>query len=397
MSEGPTVVIVGAGIAGLALALALAERGIASHLLERATRLEEVGAGLQLSPNATRVLAGLGLGPGLDAVGVRPAAIAIRDAAAGREIVRLPLGPAFEAAHGAPYVVVHRGDLQALLLDAVARRPEITLSLGAVVDRVEDGADAVAVEATIAGARRRLVADVLVGADGVWSRVRGDVLRAGGAVYSGRTAWRATLPVEALPAGGDFGSVTGLWLGAKAHLVHYPIRAGRAFNIVAAVDDTWADERWNVVGDRDDLIRHFADWPADVRRLLELPETWRKWALCAAPPTAPWVRGRIALIGDAQHGMLPFVAQGGAMAIEDAAVLARRLADTGAPVADRLAAYADDRRRRVADVVATARRNATVYHLAGLPALARNAAMRLMGPKRLLGGMEWIYGWRDAA
>lgn len=395
MAERLPVLIVGAGIAGLTLSLALARRGIASAILERAPYLDEVGAGLQLSPNASRILQGLGLGPSLDATGFRPQAIAIRDAATAEEIVRLPLGPAFEAAHGAPYVVIHRGDLQAALLAAVKASPAITLQLGVSIDAVVPGADEVVVEAICGAARRTFTAEALIGADGVWSTVRTTVLKGRPAAYSGRTAWRATFPVEAWTGGLDVATTTGLWLGPDAHLVHYPIRTGREINLVAAVDDDWIDERWDVAGDRSDLERTFRGWPEPVRRMLSLPDAWRKWALCAAPAHGRWCEGRVALIGDAVHGMLPFVAQGGAMAIEDAAVLARHLADTGRAVDARLAAYAAERRPRVEDVVANARRNATVYHLGGFAAKARNTAMRLMGPRRLLAGMEWIYGWRD--
>jgi salicylate hydroxylase len=397
MAERPPVLIVGAGIAGLTASLALAARGVATVVLERAPYLDEVGAGLQLSPNASRILVGLGLGGALDAAGVRPEAIAIRDAAADREIVRLPLGPAFEAAHAAPYVVIHRGDLQAALLGAVRRTSAVTLHLGVAIDAIRPGTEGVTVDAVCGATRRSLEGAALVGADGVWSTVRTSVLGGGPAAYSGRTAWRATFPAAAWTGDSDVLRSTGLWLGPDAHLVHYPIRAGREINLVVAVDDRWIDERWDVVGDRTDLDRIFAAWPDTVRRLLALPESWRKWALCAAPADAPWHRGRVALIGDAVHGMLPFVAQGGAMAIEDAAVLARHLADESRPVTERLAAYAEERRPRVRDVVAAARRNATVYHLGGFAAKARNATMRLLGGRRLIDGMEWIYGWRDAA
>ncbi len=397
MTERVPVAIVGAGIAGLTLSLALARRGIRSRIVERAAVLAEVGAGLQLSPNASRLLIDLGLGPALDAAAVRPEALAVRDARGGGEIVRLPLGAAVEAAYGAPYLVIHRADLQAALLAAVRGSDAITLDLGATLDEV------VTVDGTVGVRSRagdqepvRWSVEALVGADGVRSWTRGNVLGAGPAVYTGRTAWRATLPIETVPDRGDLSSVSGLWLGAKAHLVHYPVKGGREINLVAAVDDAWRDEGWDVPGDPDVLQRAFRTWPDPVRRLLAAPASWRKWALCGAPPDAPWTRGRIALIGDAQHAMLPFVAQGGAMAIEDAAVLARHIADGQGPMEARLAAFAAARGARVRAVVATARRNATVYHLSGLPAVARNAALRAMGPKGLARSMDWIWGWRDA-
>lgn len=393
--EGP-VLVVGAGIAGLTLALSLAARGIASRIYERAGHLEEVGAGLQLSPNASRILLALGLGPDLERTAVRPEAIVIRDARAADEIARLPLGAAFEREHGAPYLVVHRADLQAALLAAVRREPRIELHLGAVLEDVRDTRDGLRAAVVVGASAQTVEGRALVGADGVWSTVRTRILGGGAAVYSGRTAWRATFPAERWTGGLDLATTTGLWLGRDAHLVHYPVRAGREINVVAAVDDHWIDQRWDVVGDPADLDRIFGRWPEPVRRLLAEAGSWRKWALCGAPDGGSWTAGRVALIGDAAHGMLPFVAQGGAMAIEDAAVLARLLAEGTGTVPERLAAYVRARRPRVGRVVAAARRNADVYHLGGAAASARNFAMRLLGPARLLGRMEWIYGWRDA-
>lgn len=389
------VAIVGAGIAGLTLALALARRGVECMVLERAAVLAEVGAGLQLSPNASRVLRDLGLGDAIDRAGVRPAALVVRDAAAGgRAIVRLPLGSAIEATYGAPYVVIHRGDLQAALLDAVRSTPGIGLTTGVDVRAID--VTAAAARLTLAGGPvTDVTADVVVGADGVRSFVRRHVFGGGDAAYTGRTAWRATFPAEAEPAGLELATATGLWLGGGAHLVHYPIRAGREINLVAAVDDGWREDGWDVAGNPAVLLEAFAGWPPAVLDLLARPTAWRRWALCGAPDDTPWRRGRAVLIGDAQHAMLPFVAQGGAMAIEDAAVLARHLADPAQPLDDRLARFEAARRDRVRAVVATARRNASVYHLTGLPAAARNAAMRVLGPKGLARQMDWIWGWRE--
>lgn len=396
-SGGRPAVIVGAGIAGLTTALALARRGLGSVILERAPVLSEVGAGIQLSPNASGILQSLGLGPALDRVGVRPEAIVLRDAAGeGRTIVRLPLGTAVEARHGAPYLVVHRADLQAALLEAVQREPLVRLHLGSTLEAVEDTGDGVVVRAWCGAAEHRIEGSLVVGADGIWSAVRVKVLGGPGGRYSGRTAWRATLPASAVPSGFEMNRTTGLWLGPRAHLVHYPIRAGREVNVVACVDDDWIDERWDVVGDPADLARAFRGWPPAIRDgLLAAPTTWRKWALCMVPPQTVWTRGSIALIGDAAHAMLPFAAQGGAMAIEDAAVLARHVASAGKPMADRLAAYAAERRPRTSAVVDTARRNATVYHLSGLAAGARNIALRVLGSGGMMRQMDWIWGWKD--
>lgn len=395
MAELPPVVIVGAGIAGLVAALALARRGRSVTLVERAVHLEEVGAGIQLSPNASRVLLDLGLGDALRPSAVAPTAIRIRDARSNADIVRLPLGD-IEARYGAPYWVVHRGDLQAGLLAAVGNTPGITLQLGGYIEATKDDKDGLVADILFGESRRKMPAEALIGADGVWSKMRTLALGGGPAVYSGRIAWRAVLPAEvaASVAIEDLTRATSLWLGSKIHLVTYPIRGGGLVNLIAATDGDWLEPRWDVPGDPAEIAAAFAAWPEPVRRLVSMPEKWRKWALCRAP-NGPWTKGRTALIGDAAHAMLPFVAQGGAMAIEDAAVLARHLADTSRPVDRRLAAYAAERRPRALKIADAAARNGRIYHLSGFAADSRNAVIRLMGPDRMLARMDWIWGWRD--
>lgn len=395
MAEKKPVVVAGAGIAGLTAALSLARTGMDVIVLERADHLAEIGAGLQLSPNASRILIDLGLGPALRETAVVPRAILIRDARGGETVAELPLSPAIEADYGAPYWVVHRGDLQAALLERVKAEPRIRLELGTCLEGAHEEPDALVVDAWIAATRKSLRAEALIGADGVWSQTRVKLLGGKPARYSGRTAWRTTLSAAAVAETGiaEIGVSTGLWLGDRAHLVHYPIRAGREINLIAAVDDDWIEQRWDVPGDPSDLLKAFAGWPAPVRDLLTRPCQWRKWALCAVDDE-PWTKGRIALIGDAAHAMLPFVAQGGAMAIEDAAVLARELARTDRPVSDRLKAYAASRRPRATKVAAAARQNATTYHLSGLAASARNLGMRILGPRLLMKRMDWIWRWQ---
>lgn len=397
MSGHPPVVVVGAGIAGLTLAISLARAGLRVVVLERAMRLSEVGAGLQLSPNATNVLLNLGLGSALDATGVRPEAVTIRSALTGADIVRMPLGKSMIARYGAPYIVIHRADLQSLLLHALGEEPRVRLKLGVETLAYRQGAEGVEVDIRSEDGEETVAGALLVGADGVRSQVRQAVIGGGKALYSGHTAWRATLPVASWSAAARHADETGLWLGARAHLVHYPIDAGRQVNLVAVVDDDWREEGWDAPGDPAEIAAVFADWPETVRSLVALPESWRRWALCAAPASRPWVRGRTVLVGDAAHAMLPFVAQGAAMAIEDARVLTAALTRGREPtIAGRLHAYEARRRARVESVVRMARRNGAIYHLGGLAAKARDLTLAIAGADRLLAAMDWIYGWRPA-
>lgn len=394
MPGHPPVVIIGAGIAGLTLSLCLARAGVRVTLLERTSALQEVGAGLQLSPNATNILFNLGLGSALDATGLRPESIVIRDATTGGTLISMPLGEAMVTRYGAPYIVIHRADLQTVLREAVENEPRVRMHLGIEVDDVRQTAEGVEVDVIEHGVKATVRGAVLVGADGVHSMVRQKVMGGGPAVYSGRTAWRATIAADDWPDAERYAEETSLWLGPKAHLVSYSIDAGRAVNIVAVIDDDWRDEGWDVPGEKAQIEAAFAAWPKPARDLIALPTAWRKWALCGAPGGTAWVDRRVVLIGDAVHAMLPFVAQGAAIAIEDARMLAMALAHGEAPVTERLDLYAELRRPRADRVVAMARRNGVIYHLSGLPARARNLVMRLMGPHQLMRAMDWIYGWR---
>lgn len=395
MPDHLPVVVVGAGIAGLTLSLCLARAGVRVIVIDRAQELREVGAGLQLSPNASAILFHLGLGSALDATGIRPEAIAIRDGSSGHLIVRLPLGEATVERYGAPYIVIHRADLQGTLLAAVEQEPRVSLHLGVDIDSLQEDETGVTVVGREAGQPVEFRGGVLVGADGVRSMVRETVMGGGPAVYTGRTAWRATFKAEGFIAQSFRHNETGLWLGRQAHLVHYAIDAGREINLVAAIDDVWNDDGWDVPGDPKQIQAAFARWPEPVRKLIAMPESWRKWALCEAPRDTPWTRGRAVLIGDAVHGMAPFVAQGAAMAIEDARVLSGVLASgTGGDVEERLSDFAERRKARTDKVAAAARRNGRIYHLGGAAAKARNLGMRALGAERLIAGMDWIYGWR---
>jgi salicylate hydroxylase len=386
------VLIVGGGIGGLALSLALARAGVASHVLERRAAWSEAGAGIQLSPNATRVLAALGVDERLTPLAGLPEAIVVRDARSARTLQRLPLGDWIRTRHGAPYWQVHRRDLQAALVAAVEAQPGITVTLGAEVIGIEETEAAVC--ARIASGAV-VTGRVLVGADGVHSFVRATHLGLGEPRFTGRTAARAVLAAGAnsrllTP------TETGVWLAPGAHIVHYPVRGGREIALVVVRSETWCDEDWSAPvaeGQIEAVLRTTAPALAEE---IGTGHGWRRWALLEMPALPRWSTGRVTLLGDAAHPTFPFLAQGGALALEDAWVLGRLLGETrtSGDAAGALAAYERARRERTSRVVAAARRNGVVFHLAGLAATARNLAMRAIPGERVMTGYDWVYGWR---
>jgi salicylate hydroxylase len=398
-----TIVIAGAGIGGLTASLALAGQGFRVVVLEKAERLEEAGAGLQLSPNASRVLIDLGLQPRLAARTVTPDAISIMSARSGGEIVRLPLGETATSRAGAPYWVVHRADLQAALQAHVNDNPDIELRLGCQFEDVVGHAKGLTVVQRSGMTRRQELALALVGADGIWSTVRHHLFPEVQPKFSGLIAWRGTLEATQLPREYTSSRVQ-LWMGPKAHLVAYPISGARQINVVAVVPGTWNRPGWSARGEANEIKRAFASsrWPGPARMMVGAVDDWRKWALFTAPDGGGWADGAIALLGDAAHAMLPFAAQGAGMAIEDAAVLAKCLGEYlaesrnegGPTIAAAMQRYARLRRSRVMRVQRAARQAARIYHLTGAAAFARDLAIKAMGAKRMLARQDWIYDWR---
>lgn len=391
-----TVVIVGAGVGGLTLALALARRGFPSMVLEQAEQLETTGAGIQLSPNATRILHELGLGDTLRTYAAVPAAVRVVSAT-GREIVRVPLGAVAEARYGAPYWVVHRGDLQTTLSEAVRAVPEIILRLGT---RAEDYAfhqDGVALRCRTGSQLIAVRGLALVGADGLWSTIRAQSAGEHHPRFGRRSAWRALVPADSVAA--EFRAPTiHLWLGRHAHLVHYPVKSGAMINIVAIASDRWEGHGWSEVGLREDLLARFgaSEWAPSARALLEAPERWSKWALYDRPPLRSAGSGPVTLLGDAAHPVLPFLAQGAALAIEDAWVLTEALAATPDDPARAMRAYEAVRYARARKVQRAARSNGLIYHLSGIPAFVRDRVMQALGGEALLKRYDWLYGWTPA-
>jgi salicylate hydroxylase len=389
------VIVAGAGIAGLTAALAMARAGLRVTVLEQAAKLEETGAGIQLSPNASRVLIALGLRERLAGTVMMPQAIRVMAGGSGREIVRIPLGESAERRYGAPYWTIHRGDLQAALADAAQSAQDVTLRLGIKVDDFAAHVHGV----TVQGRGGRQVIDergvALIGADGIWSGISEKLNRQRKPRFAHRTAWRALVPADSVPD--EFREpLVHLWLGLDAHLVHYPVKGGRLINIVAIVHDEWSETGWQASGERDVILRRFARWSwADkVRDLIATPEQWLKWALYDRGGAFRGGEGPVTLIGDAAHPMLPFLAQGAGMAIEDAAVLADMLGKYLDDPADALRAYEGARRVRTARAQQASRRQARIYGRSGPEALIRNLGMKMLGGERLRARYDWLYSWQ---
>jgi salicylate hydroxylase len=388
--------VAGAGIGGLTAALTLARAGWRVTVLERAPAIEEVGAGIQIPPNACRVLERYGLLHRIRREAGAPEYLIMRRARDGSELIRVPLGAIADLRWKAPYLVIHRADLQAALLDFVAREPAIAVKTGAAALGFASSDKGVQVGGRMGRINVRFDGDLLVAADGLRSALRGRMGFGPGdaPVYSGRTAWRALVPAEAAPPQA-LRLASSLWLGPRAHLVHYPVRAGRLVNLVAIVEDAWrgaeGEDIWAVPGEPAEMRRRFARWRAEARDLIEAATEWRRWPLFDRNPVSRWSVERAVLLGDAAHPVLPFLAQGAALAIEDAAALGDAAARRGGDIRAIIADYERARIRRAALVNTASRRQGGVYHLAGPLALARDLALRSLGPERLMQRLDWLY------
>lgn len=391
MTDRPFI-IAGAGIAGLTLALTLARQGRAVTLIEKRTRIDEVGAGLQISPNASRILIDLGLGPALSRVAGEPAELIVRDGKSATTLSRMAQGDAMREAYGAPYWHIHRADLQTALLDAVRSEPGLQLSFGRAIAGLQQTEHSVRVDTETAnGTRTTLEGEALIGADGVWTRTAALLGDGSEPRFTGYTAWRASLPMDEAPALFR-DNVTGLWLGPQSHLVHYPLRAGRVLNIVAIVSDRSAEPGWSRPGDKQSCEARFRSWAKPVRELLSVVPEWNIWSLYDRAPRPNAARGRATLIGDAFHPVLPFLAQGAAMAIEDTAVLTHCLAHHD-DVSTAFKAYVAERAPRTRRVQQEARFNGKIYHMRAPLSWARNLKLKNTSAADLARRYAWLYGY----
>jgi salicylate hydroxylase len=354
MTASNKVVVIGGGIGGLVSALALLKRGLEVEVYEQAARLGEVGAGIQISPNGTRVLLALGLEERLRRIAVNPLRKEIRHWHTGKTWNWYDLGATSAQRYGAPHVLLHRGDLHGLLVDAVQRLKRDAIHLSRrCVDVTQSGEYADVRFETGETVRAAFV----IGADGIHSKVRERLFGPGRPEFTGCVAWRAVVPMERLPAGAAT-RVSTNWLGPRGHVLHYPIRGGELLNFLGIVErDDWQVESWTVQGTMSELAGDYQGWHPDVQAIIRNMDTPFKWALMVRGPMERWSKGRITLLGDACHPILPFLGQGGVMAIEDAYVMAACLKKYFADPATAGARYEDIRRERTAAVVRKSHEN----------------------------------------
>ena len=387
------VLISGGGIGGLTAALCLIHHGHDVLVLERAPELEEVGAGIQIPPNAMKVFQALGIDRALDANGFRPEALEARMGQSGRQLFHAPLGEPTIHRWGAPYLHIHRADYIAVLEAALCGKAPGHLQLSAEVAGFDHTNSGVDVHLSDGG---KVSGDVLIGADGIHSPVRAQMLGAETPEFTGNVAWRAVVPMDALGDRAPPPSAC-IWMGRGRHCVTYRLRSGELANLVAVVErDDWTTESWTERGTREVALAHFADWHPTIRAILENTSDLFRWALFDRPPLKTWVDGSVALLGDAAHPMLPFMAQGAAMAVEDAWVLAQSLS-ANSSISDALQAYEYARHARTSKVQAGSRANAKTFHKRSIPAqLATYGPMWLAGrvsPSIVHQRQDWLYGY----
>lgn len=382
------VLIAGGGIGGLTCALAFARREMDVHVFEQAATFGEIGAGIQLSPNCVRVLHDLGLEPRLRRIAFLPEGTQMRDWKTGTMISTNALGASAISAYGFPYYHVHRADLMDALVAHAREQPNVHLHAGSRCEGFVQTEQGVEIQIKQENRQQRYTGALLIGADGIHSVTRAQLFGTEAPQFTGNVAWRALVPVERLPKG-LVQPVATVWMGPGKHFVHYYVRGGTLVNCVCVIEkDGWEVESWTQRGDREELERDFAGWHETVKVLIDNMDRdgCYKWALFDRPPMAQWSEGRATLLGDACHPTLPFMAQGAAMAIEDAAVLVACVGDTN-DVAQALRRYESLRRTRTSRIQLGSRANAKLFHLRPPYSWLRNRALgRARG-----NAMDWVF------
>jgi 3-hydroxybenzoate 6-monooxygenase len=383
------VIVAGGGIGGIAAALALVRQGLAVKVLEQASELGEIGAGIQLGPNAFSAFDALGVGDAARARAVHIEEMVMHDALDETLVGRIPTGEAFRQRFGNPYAVIHRADVHHTLLEAARRATGIEVMTRTQVQAVEQDGHGVTV---IDSEGRRHHGRALIGADGVKSAVRrqcvGDEAR-----VSGHVVYRAVVAREDFPADLRWNAAS-IWVGPNCHLVHYPLRGGEQYNVVVTFHSRQA-ETWGVSeGNADEVQSYFEGICPRARQLIELPLSWKRWATADREPIGTWSFGRVTLLGDAAHPTLQYLAQGACMALEDAVTLGEALRRCGPDLEAAFVLYERSRVARTARVVLSAREMGRLFHAQGVERLVRNDLWKGRTPERFYDALEWLYSWR---
>ena len=393
VNSGLPVLVAGGGIGGLSAALALARQGLNVKVLEQSPQVGEIGAGIQLGPNAFAAFDALGVGPKARSRAVYADEMVMHDALDETLVGRIPVGEAFRQRFGNPYAVIHRADVHLSLLEGARESGRIEFLTSTQVARFEQDEGSVTVfDAT--GGRHHGIA--LIGADGVKSAVReqtvGDPAR-----VSGHVVYRAVVDRQDFPAELQWNAAS-IWVGPNCHLVHYPLRGGEQYNVVVTFHSRKPEE-WGVTeGSREEVQSYFDGICPRARRLIDLPRSWKRWATADRDPVAQWSFGRVTLLGDAAHPMLQYLAQGACMALEDAVTLGEAIrfhnSTHSSDYAPAFNHYQHSRVARTARVVLSSREMGRIYHARGVERLVRNELWKGRTPERFYDAMEWLYSWR---
>ncbi len=382
------VLVAGGGIGGLAAALALVRRGFRVQVLEQSPEIGEIGAGIQLGPNAFTALDALGVGEKARGRAVYTDFMVMHDAVDESLVGRLPTGEAFRKRFGNPYAVIHRVDVHLSLLEGTQETGQVEFFTSTRVERVEQGADSVTVHCSDG---RTYTGCALIGADGVRSVVRAQYVNDPPRVTN-HVVYRAVVDAKDFPEDLKWNAAS-LWAGPKCHLVHYPLRGGEQYNVVVTFHSR-QQEQWGVTdGSKEEVQSYFQGISAKPRQLIDLPKSWKRWATADKEPIATWVFGRATLLGDAAHPTTQYMAQGACMAMEDAVTLGEALRVHGNDWTKALDLYQKSRVTRTARIVLSGREMGRLYHATGVERLVRNSLWKGRSPERFYDAMEWLYGW----
>ncbi len=384
-------IIVGGGIGGIATAIALSQKGYAVHVIEQAPEFAEIGAGIQLGPNIVRALDRLGIKKQVMDISWLPPALVMRDALDGHEITKVPVKEIFPQHYKENYAVVHRADLHACMLLKAAASPLVTLEKSRTVTGYEDKGDHVVAHCKDGGSVEGVA---LIACDGLWSSVRQSIVADGAPEVSGHIAFRAVLKRDEVPEGLWSPDVV-LWAGPKTHLVHYPLRRGELYNLVAVFHSDRYEEGWNVEASYSEMEAHFRGQRPEVLRLLQKIETWKMWVLCDRLPVKNWTKGNVTLLGDAAHPTLQYLAQGANMATEDAVQLAHDVSLSPGDLNAAFKAYNSKRYLRTARIQTNSRVYGQFYHASGVVAELRDQFFQERTPEEALKSTKWLYAGGD--